>query len=521
MSTIKVNTLTTLDGTGNITLSRPLSGSGASLTSLPAANLTGTLPAIDGSNLTGVAPTKAAVEALGIDLPAANLTGTVADARFPATLPASSGVNLTALNASNISSGTLPIARIADDAVTNAKMADDAIGVAQLSATGTASSSTFLRGDNAWAASGATVSASDPAIDTNATLGTQWANSTSGEFYICTDATTDENVWTNVGAGTGDIQPVPPFQGSIAGYTYGGYNGPAARTAGYEKHSFTSDGNSTDVGNMASGNPGRSNWAGCSSETHGYQCAGYGPGSYSPNTTNAIEKHSFVAEGNCVDVGDLVNGPKITMSSTSFATHGYCAGGYRAVNDPSGAAAAYDDIERFAYASDGNSVDCGDLVTTRNSACGHSDVGAGYGYIAGGHDGGYSNRIERYAHASNAFGADLGDLTSPGSSRSASCSETHGYLGGGYEGQTSDVIEKYAFGSSSNATDVGNLIHYTQYSCGVSSTTHGYNIGGGWSGALHYSNYIMKFSFTTDGNATDVGDLTVAVGGLGRCGTQY
>jgi len=41
---------------------------------------------------------------------------------------------------------------VSDNAVTNAKMADDAIGVAELSASGTASSSTFLRDDNAWAA---------------------------------------------------------------------------------------------------------------------------------------------------------------------------------------------------------------------------------------------------------------------------------------------------------------------------------------------------------------------------------
>jgi len=41
-----------------------------------------------------------------------------------------------------------------DNAVTNAKVADDAIGVAELSASGTASNSTFLRGDNAWAAAG-------------------------------------------------------------------------------------------------------------------------------------------------------------------------------------------------------------------------------------------------------------------------------------------------------------------------------------------------------------------------------
>ena len=33
----------------------------------------------------------------------------------------------------------------------NSKVADDAIGVAELSATGTASSSTYLRGDNSWA----------------------------------------------------------------------------------------------------------------------------------------------------------------------------------------------------------------------------------------------------------------------------------------------------------------------------------------------------------------------------------
>ena len=60
-------------------------------------------------------------------------------------------------------------ASIADDAVTTAKIADDAVGVAQLSATGSPSATTFLRGDNAWAA---------VEIDT-ITLGTQQA-STSG-----------------------------------------------------------------------------------------------------------------------------------------------------------------------------------------------------------------------------------------------------------------------------------------------------------------------------------------------------
>jgi len=60
--------------------------------------------------------------------------------------------------------------------VTNAKMADDAIGVAELSATGTASATTFLRGDNAWAAAG---SGTPTLIDTiNTTSGTTIASST-------------------------------------------------------------------------------------------------------------------------------------------------------------------------------------------------------------------------------------------------------------------------------------------------------------------------------------------------------
>jgi len=65
-------------------------------------------------------------------------------------------------SASDLTSGTLPIARIANDAIDsihyaaasidNEHLADDAVGVAELSATGTASSSTFLRGDNSWTA---------------------------------------------------------------------------------------------------------------------------------------------------------------------------------------------------------------------------------------------------------------------------------------------------------------------------------------------------------------------------------
>jgi len=75
---IKVGAAITMDGATGIITATSFSGSGANLTALNASNL--------GS-------------------------GTVPDGRFPATLPTASGVNLTALNASNLGSGTVPDAR--------------------------------------------------------------------------------------------------------------------------------------------------------------------------------------------------------------------------------------------------------------------------------------------------------------------------------------------------------------------------------------------------------------------------
>jgi plastocyanin len=94
--------------------------SGTSIqTSLASINDAGTLsaPAFSGAGTSLTA------------LNASNLgSGTVPDTRFPNTLPAISGVNLTALNASNLGSGTIPVTR--------------------LGTAGTRDATTFLRGDN-------------------------------------------------------------------------------------------------------------------------------------------------------------------------------------------------------------------------------------------------------------------------------------------------------------------------------------------------------------------------------------
>ena len=94
------------------------------------------------------------------------LSGTIPDARFPATLPAASGVNLTALNASNLGSGTVPTARLGS---------------------GTASSSTFLAGDQTFKTiTGTTINNN---ADNRLITGSGTANTLEGEANLTFDGT--------------------------------------------------------------------------------------------------------------------------------------------------------------------------------------------------------------------------------------------------------------------------------------------------------------------------------------------
>lgn len=112
------------------------------------ADLSGTGPGFLKQATTGAGVTVAAIAdsdvntALGYTaanaaaLNASNLTsGTVPDARFPSTLPAVSGANLTSLNASNLASGTVPLARLSG--ITNTEIASGAaIAYSKLSLSG-------------------------------------------------------------------------------------------------------------------------------------------------------------------------------------------------------------------------------------------------------------------------------------------------------------------------------------------------------------------------------------------------
>jgi hypothetical protein len=155
--TIIQNSTATLSDAGLIT-APAFSGDGANITALNATQLTsGTVP---NARFPATLPA-----ASGVNLTALNATnlgsGTVPDARFPATLPAASGVNLTALNATNLGSGTVPVNR--------------------LGTAGTRDATTFLRGDNTWAVA----SGGGTASDSFATI------AVAGQSNVVADSATD------------------------------------------------------------------------------------------------------------------------------------------------------------------------------------------------------------------------------------------------------------------------------------------------------------------------------------------
>ena len=57
----------------------------------------------------------------------------------------------TAFDSDDIPNNSITSAKILDNVITADDIGNNAVGLAELSASGTASSSTFLRGDNTWA----------------------------------------------------------------------------------------------------------------------------------------------------------------------------------------------------------------------------------------------------------------------------------------------------------------------------------------------------------------------------------
>jgi hypothetical protein len=89
-----------------------------------------------------------------------------------------------------------------------------------------------------------TKSSSDPTATANVALGHIWINTTTGDQYVCTSATTDDNEWTNVGRGEDNVNMTRPIVAT---------GGTITTDGDWKIHTFTSSGTFTvtDAGKNA------------------------------------------------------------------------------------------------------------------------------------------------------------------------------------------------------------------------------------------------------------------------------
>ena len=90
-----------------------------------------------------------------------------------------------------------------------------------------------------------TATAGNPAVDRDESVGTRYINTTSGELFICTDATAGENIWK--GQLGSEVKPTSYYGGR--GVFFGGKG--ASKTVTMCYITIASLGNASDFGDLS------------------------------------------------------------------------------------------------------------------------------------------------------------------------------------------------------------------------------------------------------------------------------
>jgi hypothetical protein len=156
---------------------------------------------------------------------------------------------------------------------------------------------------------------------------------------------------------------------STNGYTMGGSVPPASPTNVIEKFPLaTPTGSGTDVGDLTTATDGS---IGITSNSYGYSAGGNG---FTGTTT--VEKLTFASEGNSTDVLDLAEGTSFAASNAN-STDGYVVSGFPSLGVGSGYSEL---IQKFPFASDTNATDIGDVAVKVWDAGGTSSTEVAYQY---------------------------------------------------------------------------------------------------------------------------------------------
>ena len=272
---------------------------------------------------------------------------------------------------------------------------------------------------------------------------------------------------------------------------------------------IASEGNAVNFGDLAQG--GARMGGGCSSETRGLIGGGYKPAASPSAVVDIIEYFTMASEGNTIDFGNLSDA-RGEVNACSNSTRGMWVGGE---DIPF---ADMDILDYVEIATLGNAIDFGDLTEdVRDAQAFASPI---RGFRSGGNDAtdsDISEKIDFWKFASKGNAVDFGTLISRTGSPGSCSSRTRGFVLGG--STKCGYIQCIIMASAGNAIDFGNLIYtQTTNSSGTSNSIRG--VKGGGATPTH-SNAIEYFNMSTAGNAVDFGDLTIARNNMGSCSDSH
>ena len=359
---------------------------------------------------------------------------------------------------------------------------------------------------------GATDSANDPAINTNPSggVGTLWANHTSGELYVCTDATANANVWTNVGGGDGDIQPYAGHLGGTAIFFTVAAGGAPSRLQTHYVNIATL-GNSQSFGySDISSTPHPSGVCGNNTRT---VAAGGHDGS---NYVTTIQTLNPNTKGNTTDFGDLTQS-RGSIQGLSSATRAVFSGGDKGGNCLGAGYCPITFMDYISLNTGGTAQNFGSLantVSTNHIRGGQGTCDGTSGFICGGYGGNnsattavYLSHVQKITIASTGNAITFGNLSLARYGGVANTDGTKVVSGGGHNvvNAPRSTIDYFSNASGGTATSFGSFIQARRNvssACdGTRTVVSGTTSDGG-------RTTIEYYTMATPGNALVFGDDT-------------
>jgi len=354
---------------------------------------------------------------------------------------------VTGLATGGLPDGSVDSDTLADNAVVSGKIADGSIVNADVNASAAITASK-LSGvtSTVSGSSDATVSASDPTITANpSATGHIWFNKTTGESYVCTDATTNENIWKNIGSGSGDVVPQT---GLFAG-----------ETIHIQKINISTTGNAVDWGGDLK--IGSDAWSGGRAVSNGSTGRAVFGAANINGYNNSMHYVTIGSASDSVDFGDLNNQAYAGGSADNGTSdRGTFAGGYCAGS--CGGNGMVNDIEYITISSAGNAADHGDLGHAVSGARGCSNSTNDRAVCSGGatdpSNWTATNVMGYYTISGTSGASDFGDLT--GAHR-PNCASSNGTSNRGLIFINDEHIDFITISSTGNAADWGDLVNIT------------------------------------------------------------